>query len=145
MSEPAAERDTSNLFPAFKACVDAWLARVTITVPHVSMRVTEGLRTLERQTYLYAQGREDPYLNAPEVTWTMNSRHRWGLAVDVAMIRRSTGEAIWTPSSWVWLYRVTSPERYGLRHLIPREYVHLEWWWADAAIEDAAALGLLQA
>lgn len=143
--EPVAERDTDNLYPAFKASVDAWFAEVSITVPHISLRVTEGLRTLERQRYLYAQGREEPYKNAPEITWTMDSRHRWGLAVDVAMIRRATGEAIWTPSSWVWLYRVTTPERYGLRNLIPTEYVHLEWWWANEAVNDAKALGLTQA
>lgn len=43
--------------------------------------VVEGLRTKERQTELYAQGRTKP---GKVVTWTLQSKHIDGRAVDVA-------------------------------------------------------------
>lgn len=43
--------------------------------------VVEGRRTKERQAQLYAQGRTAP---GPKVTWTMESKHIDGLAVDLA-------------------------------------------------------------
>jgi len=46
-----------------------------------SLFVVEGLRTKERQAALYAQGRTKP---GPKVTWTMNSKHIDGKAVDLA-------------------------------------------------------------
>lgn len=45
--------------------------------------VTEGLRTIERQRELYAQGRTQP---GRIVTWTMQSKHIDGLAVDLAPV-----------------------------------------------------------
>lgn len=43
--------------------------------------VTQGLRTKEEQAELYAQGRTKP---GKIVTWTLNSNHISGLAVDLA-------------------------------------------------------------
>lgn len=43
--------------------------------------VVEGLRTLERQRALWAQGRTQP---GKIVTWTMKSKHIEGKAVDLA-------------------------------------------------------------
>lgn len=48
--------------------------------------VVQGVRTLEEQSRLYAQGRTQP---GPIVTWTMNSNHlpkrdNYGYAVDIA-------------------------------------------------------------
>lgn len=45
--------------------------------------VTEGVRTLARQKELYAQGRTKP---GKVVTWTMDSRHIGGKAVDLCPI-----------------------------------------------------------
>jgi peptidoglycan L-alanyl-D-glutamate endopeptidase CwlK len=45
--------------------------------------VTQGLRTLQQQRDLYAQGRTKP---GKIVTWTMNSQHLSGRAVDLAAI-----------------------------------------------------------
>lgn len=50
--------------------------------------VTEGVRTIERQRELFAQGRTKP---GKIVTWTMDSRHRvqkcgYGCAVDLAPV-----------------------------------------------------------
>ena len=141
---PPRNRALDSLHPMFRAALQGWLIDVTSTVRHVDMRVTETRRTIDRQAWLYAQGREAPFQQAPTVTWTMNSRHRWGLAADLAMIRKATGEAVWEVSSWEWLYRQVPPAHYGLRHLAPTEWCHLEYRWADAAIEEAEALDLVQ-
>jgi peptidoglycan L-alanyl-D-glutamate endopeptidase CwlK len=53
--------------------------------------VVEGLRTKERQAQLYAQGRTAP---GPVVTWTMQSKHLDGLAVDLAPLA-SDGSIDW--------------------------------------------------
>ena len=47
--------------------------------------VVEGLRTKARQIQLYAQGRTAP---GKIVTWTLNSKHIDGLAIDLAPINR---------------------------------------------------------
>jgi peptidoglycan L-alanyl-D-glutamate endopeptidase CwlK len=52
-----------------------------IELSSVDFLVTEGLRTKERQAQLYAQGRTVP---GRKVTWTLDSKHIHGLAVDVA-------------------------------------------------------------
>lgn len=49
----------------------------------VPFTVAQGLRTIEEQEALYAQGRTTA---GPIVTWTMNSRHLSGHAVDLAVI-----------------------------------------------------------
>jgi len=73
--------------------------------------VTSTLRTLDEQTALYAQGREDidtinrlrarvgMYLLKQQeakqiVTWTMNSRHLLGTAFDIALVDK-LGKAYW--------------------------------------------------
>lgn len=63
--------------------VDETLVNVVkraIEISEVDFTVMEGVRTLERQRELYAQGRTDP---GKIVTWTMKSRHIEGKAVDL--------------------------------------------------------------
>jgi len=67
------------------AGVDPRLVRVVNTAaslakPEEDFSVLEGLRTLARQRRLYAQGRTRP---GPVVTWTLNSKHIEGKAVDL--------------------------------------------------------------
>lgn len=143
-ASPPVNRELADLAPIFRTAFLAWLTAVQEHVPHVEFRVTETRRSLARQQWLYAQGRQAPFLDAPKVTWTVDSRHRWGLAADLAMIRKATGEAIWEVSSWQWLYRVCPVEPFGLRHLGPTEWVHLELRYADEAIGEARLLELVQ-
>lgn len=59
--------------------------------------VIEGLRTPERQADLYSQGRTKP---GKIVTWTMQSKHLDGRAVDVVMLK--DGKIDWdNPQSFV--------------------------------------------
>ena len=63
--------------------VDETLVNVVkraIEISEVDFTVLEGVRTLERQRELYAQGRTAP---GNIVTWTMKSRHIEGKAVDL--------------------------------------------------------------
>ena len=63
--------------------VDEDLVRVVYRALEISKRdfmVLEGLRTLQRQKELYAQGRTTP---GKIVTWTMQSKHLLGKAVDL--------------------------------------------------------------
>jgi len=65
--------------------VDPQLAAVVmraIEISAVDFTVIEGARSVERQKELYAQGRTKP---GPKVTWTMNSRHIGGHAVDLGV------------------------------------------------------------
>ena len=129
-----------DLAPMFRAPFEAWLHEAQAKAVHVRLFVTETRRTLERQQHLHSIGRETP---GRIVTTTLDSRHRWGLAADLAM-QRQDGSLIWAENSWRWLYRVCPPERYGLRHLDPFELVHLEHRWASEAIAEAEVLGLIQ-
>lgn len=45
--------------------------------------ITDANRTLEEQKKLYAQGRTTP---GPQVTWTLDSKHIGGRAVDIAFL-----------------------------------------------------------
>ena len=63
--------------------VDETLVNVVkraIEISEVDFSVLEGVRTLERQRELYAQGRTAP---GKIVTWTMKSKHIEGKAVDL--------------------------------------------------------------
>jgi len=138
------DRSLESLAPVFLHPFVAWLKAAGARVPHVELRVTETRRTLARQEWLFAQGRTPPHDRAPVVTWTVDSRHRWGLAADLAMVRKDTGAAIWEVSSWQWLYRAAPLEPFGLRHIGPREWVHVELLFADEAIELADRMKLTQ-
>lgn len=140
---PPINKNLADLAPAFRIPFLAWLAAAESVLTHVEFRVTETRRTKARQEWLYKQGREAPYLGAPRVTWTLDSRHRWGLAVDIAMIRRSTGAAIWEISSWQHLYEVVPLAPYGLTTLAPTEWVHIEHLLSDELIARADAVHLV--
>lgn len=78
--------------------VDPRLVKVVhraLQLSTVDFMVVEGLRTLERQKQLYAQGRTAP---GKVVTWTLKSKHLDGLAVDLAPIK-TDGQIDWTDLS----------------------------------------------
>jgi len=70
------------------AGVDEALAKVVRAVADkYNILVIEGVRTKERQADLYAQGRTKP---GKIITWTMDSKHLTGKAVDVVMLKNGT-------------------------------------------------------
>ena len=68
--------------------VDEQLAKVVRAVADkYDILVIEGVRTKERQADLYSQGRTKP---GKIITWTMQSKHLDGKAVDVVMLKNGT-------------------------------------------------------
>lgn len=76
--------------------VNAALANLTrraIRALPFDVLVVEGLRSRQRQSELYAQGRTKP---GKIVTWTLESKHLQGRAVDLAPI--ADGVVLWGDS-----------------------------------------------
>lgn len=140
MIEPVQNRNPADLAPLFRSAYADWLLACAERpeLAHVTFITTETRRTYERQRWLYAQGRQEPFLDRPKVSWTLDSYHLWGLAADFVIQRKDTRDLIWTPASYQWLYRLVPPEPFGLRHIAPLEYVHLEYRYAAYAITDPA-------
>lgn len=59
------------------------VVELAIKLTSVEFVVAQGARTQAEQDELYAQGRTKP---GPKVTWTRNSRHIGGFAVDLAPV-----------------------------------------------------------
>jgi hypothetical protein len=80
------------------------------------VKVVEGYRTPERQAQLYEQGRSQP---GPVVTWTTDSRHSLGRAVDLQV------DGTWTDATaYARLQKVAGEE--GLLTLGARDRGHVE-------------------
>lgn len=74
-----ADPDLSLVDPELRTRLERVIDRMRIEYGH-NVKVVEGFRTPERQDALFAQGRS---ADGPVVTWTQNSMHSEGLAVDV--------------------------------------------------------------
>ena len=98
--------------------LQAKLARVAARMKEetgLDVTVTETYRSQERQNALFAQGRETP---GQVVTWTQNSKHTQGRAVDVTLGGGAEMDAYAT------LQRIAGEE--GLRTLGAKDPGHLE-------------------
>lgn len=73
-----------RLTPDMRVRVESFLQAAISKGFHII--VTETLRSKERQEYLYSLGRTRP---GRVVTWTLNSYHMTGLAVDIAFMKNS--------------------------------------------------------
>lgn len=72
-------RDLQKLQPAFRKKVEKFLQHCQHA--GYTVFITEGYRSQERQNKLYAQGRTK---RGRKVTWTLNSLHTQGIAIDIA-------------------------------------------------------------
>lgn len=144
--EPPQDRNPEGLHPIFGEA----LARfVGFAQPHLpegfELRIGECRRTMERQAWLFAQGR----VNGERVrSWTMDSRHRYGLAADLIIVNlggdltsSADDTADWSVPLWRAMYAAVPPEMFGLT-TIPQELVHIETQAADLLIARSAALGV---
>lgn len=64
------------------------VVKLAITLSTVDFAVIQGVRTIQEQKALYAKGRTEP---GPIVTWTLNSRHIGGFAVDLMAVVNGAG------------------------------------------------------
>jgi len=113
------ERSLAALDPEFRSRLDRVLDRMRDEYGY-EVRVTETFRTQSRQDALYAQGRSAP---GPTVTWTRNSNHTMGLAVDVLITDADD-------AAWATLAKLAAEE--GVHTLGPSDPGHVELSAADA-------------
>ncbi len=71
------------------------LAQCAITKTEIDFMVIEGFRPQERQNKLWEIGRTKP---GKKVTWTLNSRHTTGRAIDIVALEE--GEINWSPAPY---------------------------------------------
>ena len=103
----------------FRKKFNPWRAEVSRKYPNAV--VFEARRSQERQKYLYAQGREKPYEKNRIVTWTMDSKHLSGDAVDIVFMNDWKLERIWPYKDLIDMAK-----NYGIENLAPRELCHFQ-------------------
>jgi uncharacterized protein YcbK (DUF882 family) len=108
-------RSLSALDPQLQAKLQRVAARVRNETGH-TVTVSETYRSQARQNALFAQGRQTP---GAVVTWTQNSKHTQGRAVDVTLDGGAAG-----PDAYRALQRIANEE--GLQTLGARDPGHLE-------------------
>lgn len=74
-------RDLKELNPLAKTACELFLSECKKA--GLNVLITETYRSQERQNYLYAQGREEPYKKNKEVTKTKSSKHTGRMAWDI--------------------------------------------------------------
>lgn len=126
---------TDDLYPDFAERLQRWLLQASVEFPQFIFRITETRRTLERQKYLYSIGRTRQPLGKV-VTYTLDSMHRYGLAADIAIIRKATKQAIWDWGVWERVYTKVPPGKFGIERL-RWEMPHLQMKDADAMASEA--------
>lgn len=137
--EPPQERRLESLHPLFRDALVRYIAFAQAYTPH-ELRAGECRRSTERQIYLLSLGRVLP---GPVRSWTLQSKHLLGLACDLVLVDRVTGQAVWDKAAWGSLYTGAPPEWFSLKTLT-REFVHVELAAADAVIARGSELSVIQ-
>ena len=112
-----AVRSLAALDPALQAKLSRVMSRVEKETG-LDVKVAETYRSQSRQNALFAQGRETA---GPVVTWTQNSKHTEGRAVDLVMTGGSSADIA---AGYKTLQRIANEE--GLRTLGAKDPGHLE-------------------
>jgi len=81
-ADPRSERNLATVQPQLAKLGRELLRR--LAAEGLNFKVIQGRRTQAEQDALYAQGRTKP---GPVVTWTRNSRHLTGRAIDLALFQ----------------------------------------------------------
>jgi uncharacterized protein YcbK (DUF882 family) len=110
-------RSVAALDPALQAKLARVMSRVSDETG-LDVKVAETYRSQTRQDALFAQGRDTA---GPVVTWTQNSKHTQGRAVDLVM---SGGSSADVAAGYKALPRIANEE--GLRTLGAKDPGHLE-------------------
>ena len=100
------------------------LAHCAISETQIDFMVIEGFRPQSRQNALYAQGRTTA---GWKVTWTLNSRHTSGRAIDIVALRN--GEIDWSSAPYAEVnkaFRVCSA-RLGIEYVWGGTFKGRDW------------------
>ena len=101
-----------------------WIRDVEKEFPQFIVRITSGRRTADQQEALFRQNSADRWVTNCDGRKAL-SMHQYGLAIDIALERRSTGKIDWDSRTYRTVYARVKPNDYGLE-LIPQEQVHLQ-------------------
>lgn len=89
------EQRIALLHPKVREEVKALIEQANkVTGNDITIRIVQGLRTIDEQNEIYAQGRTKP---GPKVSNAKGgqSYHNYGLAIDFAFLIKGTGEVSW--------------------------------------------------
>jgi hypothetical protein len=140
MFEPKIDRDPASLHGSVRGRFHRWKTQVEAQFPQFTVKVIETRRSEARQRWLYAQGRTR---KGKIVTWTMDSRHRWGLALDFVLVRNVSGRIDWDAKTYERVLAKVPPDLYQLKSLASiGDYGHLEASDADYLISVGRPLGV---
>ena len=81
-ADPRSEKNLATVQPRLEQIGRELLRR--LAAEGLTFKVIQGRRTQAEQDALYAKGRTAP---GPKVTWTRNSRHLTGRAIDLALFQ----------------------------------------------------------
>lgn len=139
MTVPKQDRDLNHLNPMFRPYIERWLAAVRAKFPQYDVLIVETFRTRARQEYLWAQGRSGPYKRNRVVTWTQDSAHEYGLAIDWVFVNKKTRQAVWDAALYKDAYAHVPPGGLELETLAPTEYPHVQ---LKGGVQTARAHGI---
>lgn len=100
MRDNASIGKVKQLHPAIREEVKALIEKAEECFPpNMAIRVTQGLRTIEEQDALYAQGRSKPGKIVTNARGG-SSFHNYGLAIDFALIYDTDGNGTYETIKW---------------------------------------------
>lgn len=100
MRDQISESRVAQLHPKVRDEVKACIERAELMFPpNLAVRVVQGLRTIEEQNELYAQGRTKPG-NIVTNARGGSSFHNYGLAIDFAILIDKDGNGKYDELSW---------------------------------------------
>jgi peptidoglycan L-alanyl-D-glutamate endopeptidase CwlK len=99
MRDKISEPRVLLLHPMIRDEVKSLIEKAESQLPNVAIRVVQGLRTIEQQNELYAQGRTKPG-NIVTNARGGSSFHNYGLAIDFALLYDKDGNGTYETLSW---------------------------------------------
>jgi peptidoglycan L-alanyl-D-glutamate endopeptidase CwlK len=129
MNEPPINRNPNELDPEFRRRLAMTLGMLALE--GIYMKLNEGLRTVERQSWLYAQGRTREGLKVTNLDGVRKqSYHQTGKAADCYPITGAGGKVIINPPEAIWRRYAEAAESNGLvagyRWTKPHDPPHVE-------------------
>ena len=117
MKEPPIQNNVELLWNPFRAKIEILLKRMNQR--GFDPKPFETMRSLERQKWLYGYGRNH-HIGLKPKTWTMNSRHIPGKAVDIVSKSR------WWDWPEFFIALKVEAKKLGLK-VLDVEQCHVEW------------------
>lgn len=119
------DRDLNNLDPRYAGLFLTYLGELERVFTQFEVVVTDVRRTKEQQLAKVKAG--------GAVTRTRYSNHLLGRAIDVAFLRRGTGEVDWRAETYMNVYARLDPRLFGL---VSGGHLWAGWDWAHLQVQD---------